>query len=80
MPEGEPNSALSPMIRPPGNGPRLNSRTPVDLFSTLQLLSADTAVTAPNRRVRARPAPRRQSRYVIRLPAIFAELCRIVHR
>ena len=34
------------------------------------------------RRVRARPKPRRQSRYVIRLPAILAELwlCRIVHR
>ena len=28
----------------------------------------------------ARPKPRRQSRYVIRLPAILAELCRIVHR
>ncbi len=26
------------------------------------------------------PKPRRQSRYVIRLPAILAELCRIVHR
>jgi hypothetical protein len=25
-------------------------------------------------------SPRRQSRYVIRLPAILAELCRIVHR
>jgi hypothetical protein len=32
------------------------------------------------RRVRARPKPHRQSRYVIRLPAILAELCRIVHR
>src|SRR6476661_1054014 len=32
------------------------------------------------RRVRARPKPRRQSRYVTRLPAILAELCRIVHR
>ena len=30
--------------------------------------------------VRARPKPRRQSRYVIGLPAILAELCRIVHR
>ncbi len=36
------------MIRPPGNGARLNSRTPIALFSTLQHLSADTAVTAPN--------------------------------
>ena len=27
-----------------------------------------------------RPKPRRQSRYVTRLPAILAELCRIVHR
>jgi hypothetical protein len=26
------------------------------------------------------PEPRRQSRYVIRMPAILAELCRIVHR
>ena len=41
------------MIRPPGNGPRLNSRTPIDLFSTLQLLSADTAVTAPNGGIRS---------------------------
>ena len=32
-----------------------------------------------DRRVRARPKPRPQSRYVIRLPAIVAELCRIVH-
>ena len=32
------------------------------------------------RRVRAHPTPRRQSRYVIRLPAMLAELCRIVHR
>ena len=40
---------------------------------------ADPGV-APDRRVRARPTPRRQSRYVIRLPAILAELCRIVHR
>ena len=30
------------------------------------------------RRVRARPKPRRQSRYVIMLPAILAELCRVV--
>jgi hypothetical protein len=28
----------------------------------------------------ARSKPRRQSRYVIRLPAILAKLCRIVHR
>ena len=28
----------------------------------------------------ARPKPRRQSRHVTRLPAILAELCRIVHR
>ena len=32
------------------------------------------------RRVRVRPKPRRQSRYVIGLPTILAELCRIVHR
>jgi len=33
-----------------------------------------------DRRVRAHPKPRRQSRYVIRLPVILAELRRIVHR
>jgi hypothetical protein len=32
-----------------------------------------------NGRVRAHPEPRRQSRYVLRLPAILAELCQIVH-
>jgi hypothetical protein len=38
-------------------------------------------VAAPNdRRVRARPKPCRQSRYVTRLPAILAELRRTVHR
>ena len=33
-----------------------------------------------DRRLRMRPKPRQQSRYVIRLPAILAKLYRIVHR
>jgi hypothetical protein len=39
-----------------------------------------TGLFPSTERVRARPKPRRQSRYVIRLPATLAELCRIVHR
>jgi len=38
------------------------------------------AVGVSIRRLRALPKPCRQSRYVIKLPAVLAELCRIVRR
>jgi hypothetical protein len=43
------NNVLNPMIRPPpGNGPQLNGRTPIDLFCAPQLLNTETAVTMQN--------------------------------
>ncbi len=59
--------------RPPsGHTERSDLRPPVS--------HAPPSSRHAERRVRVRPKPRRQSRYVIRLPVILAELCRIVHR
>ena len=50
------------------------------LIWTITLVSAPDRQAVQIRRLRARPKPRRQSRYVIRLPVVLAGLCRIVHR
>jgi hypothetical protein len=43
------NNVLNPMIRPPpGTGPQLNGRTPIDLFCAPQLLNTETAVNMQN--------------------------------
>ena len=57
----------------------LATRRHNDHFGTQWKRSSDDGA-ADHNGAYARPKPRRQSRYVIRLPAILAELCRIVHR
>ena len=84
-----PRSAVSPptgqnMPGRPGSRPPVGQMMPSAARSDQPHARARNAARrkAPantDRRVRARPKPSRQSRYVIRLPAIVAELCRIVH-
>jgi hypothetical protein len=62
-----------------GNGGQLAAGVKLS-FLPVAACSSSQSCLVHVRRVRARPMPRRQSRYVIRLPAILAGLCRIVHR
>jgi hypothetical protein len=52
----------------------------IGTFRVRQYVVSSGYPDSADRRVRECPKPRRQERYVIRLAAVLAELCRIVPR